>query len=142
MRIGKDFHRRAKGEMGFTLIELIVVVAVLGVLATLVMPKVINVKKDAETATNKVNETIIRNALERYYAEHGEYPESLKSLEGDYLDKDYSDEWAYKKTGENSYDLKFDSDLSTSDEPISTEGAGSIEVFYYHFRNYVYHCLY
>ena len=95
MKIGRALHKRAKGEKGFTLIELIVVVAVLGVLATLVIPKVVNIKEDAQTATDKANEKIIRNALERYYAEHGEYPDDLSTLEGDYLDEIPDGDWDY-----------------------------------------------
>jgi type II secretion system protein G len=95
MKIGRALHKRAKGEKGFTLIELIVVIAVLGALATLVIPRVIGVKDRAETATDEANEKIIRNALERYYAEHGEYPDNLSTLEGDYLDEIPDGDWDY-----------------------------------------------
>lgn len=109
MKIGRALHKRAKGEKGFTLIELIVVIAVLGVLTTLVIPRVIGVKEDAETAIDDANEKIIRNALERYYAKEGEYPsdtEGLSVLEEDYLDKDYSTEWNYSRnTDKKGYSL-------------------------------------
>lgn len=115
MKIAKALHKKAMGEKGFTLIELIVVVAILGLLATLVVPRVIGVKADAEKATNDVNEKIIKNALERYYAENGKYPGSLSELKGDYLDEDYSDKWTYVRTGESSYTLEIKSDTSISD---------------------------
>ncbi|MGB4630971.1 MAG: prepilin-type N-terminal cleavage/methylation domain-containing protein, partial [Tepidanaerobacteraceae bacterium] len=89
MKIARALHKRTKGDKGFTLIELIVVIAVLGVLATLIIPRVVGVKSDAETAAMEANEKIIRNALERYYLKYGKYPEEgldVLVTEG-YLDK-------------------------------------------------------
>ncbi|CCP27592.1 Prepilin-type N-terminal cleavage/methylation domain-containing protein [Tepidanaerobacter acetatoxydans Re1] len=108
MSIKWSLHNQVKDKRGFTLIELIIVIAVLGILATLTIPKVINIKSNAETAANEANEKIIRNALERYYADNMEYPnpdsgnklpkEALK----DYLNLEEKliDEWEYTKTGE------------------------------------------
>lgn len=89
MKIARALHKRTKGDKGFTLIELIVVIAVLGVLATLIIPKVVGVKSEAETKAMEANEKIIRNALERYYLDNGEtYPEELDVLvEGGFLDE-------------------------------------------------------
>ena len=87
MKIARALHKRTKGDKGFTLIELIVVIAVLGVLATLIIPKVVGVKSDAETKAMEANERIIRNALERYYLEHETYPVKLEDLEEGYLDE-------------------------------------------------------
>ncbi|MFY9313198.1 MAG: prepilin-type N-terminal cleavage/methylation domain-containing protein [Tepidanaerobacteraceae bacterium] len=87
MKIARALHKRTKGDKGFTLIELIVVIAVLGVLATLIIPKVVGVKSEAETKAMQANERIIRNALERYYLDNDEYPGALGDLEGGYLDK-------------------------------------------------------
>ena len=68
-RIGRALHRKTKDEKGFTLIELIVVIAVLGILATLIIPRVTGVKDQADENTEKMNRKIIINALERYRAE-------------------------------------------------------------------------
>ena len=81
MKIARALHKRTKGDKGFTLIELIVVIAVLGVLATLIIPRVVGVQSEAETAAMEANEKIIRNALERYNLDNEEtYPEELEVL--------------------------------------------------------------
>lgn len=109
MKIARALHKRTKGDKGFTLIELIVVIAVLGVLATLIVPRVIGVKSDAETKAMDANEKIIRNALERYYLDKDEYPVTLEALEGGYLDKipdDFKGEGVYEqKDGGKDYRL-------------------------------------
>ncbi len=111
-KIEKALHKKATGEEGFTLIELIVVITVLGTLATLLIPKVLGVKDRAETEIDAANEKIIRNALERYYAKEGSYPnadtedklpkEELK----DFLDLNDEDiqKWIYKNTSTNTND--------------------------------------
>lgn len=114
MKIGRALHKRAKGEKGFTLIELIVVIAVLGVLATLVIPKVVHVKDDATDTVKDANKKIIINALERYYAENMIYPtaDTGNKLPKDKL-KDYLDlnddeiaKWTYTCTDGKSYTLE------------------------------------
>ncbi|WP_409228215.1 type IV pilin protein [Gudongella sp. SC589] len=52
-----------KEKAGFTLIELIVVIAVLGILASIGIPRFIGIIEEAERATCLAN----RNQLERYY---------------------------------------------------------------------------
>ena len=115
MKIIRGFHRKIKSEKGFTLIELIVVLTVLGVLATLTIPRVIGVKERAKESVDKINEVIIRNALERYYAEEGKYPaadggEKLpKNLLEDYLGLDEAEieKWEYKDKSTGSDDDYF-----------------------------------
>jgi len=96
MKIARALHKRTKGEKGFTLIELIVVIAVLGVLATLIVPRVIGVQDSAKKAADDANEKIIRNALERYYVDNNEtYPDDLEDL----VDDGYLDEIPDKASG-------------------------------------------
>jgi general secretion pathway protein G/type IV pilus assembly protein PilA len=98
--MAKKLH---KEEKGFTLIELIVVVAVLGILATIAVPRVIRVTEKANTNTEQANLTIIKNALERYYAENGDYPDELKILKPTYLDieDDILNKYKYEKKNDS-----------------------------------------
>ena len=73
---------------GFTLIELLVVMAIIATLLTLTLPRYFtSVQKSKETVL-KENLDITRDAIGKYYADKGKYPESLDTLVTDkYLRK-------------------------------------------------------
>lgn len=61
---------------GFTLVELIIVVAVLGILAALVVPKFTDASVRAQTAATQDQLRALRTALERYKLDHADnYPD-------------------------------------------------------------------
>lgn len=62
----------------FTLIELIIVVAILGILAAIVLPEVQGHTQRAKEAAAKDNLRILRNAIERYASEHNDVPPGYK----------------------------------------------------------------
>ena len=66
----KKFHTR-KG--GFTLIELMIVVAIIGILAAIAIPNFLRFQLKAKTSEGKTNLAAIRTAEESYYAEFGIY---------------------------------------------------------------------
>jgi general secretion pathway protein G len=65
---------------GFTLIEILMVVVILGVLATVIIGLFNNTTSDASTGALKDDLRGIRSALQIYYAQHGSYP-TLASFE-------------------------------------------------------------
>lgn len=67
-------HTRARG--GFTLVELLVVIAVIAVLAALLLPALAGSKASAKSAACKSNLRQIGLALIMYAEEYGKYPGS------------------------------------------------------------------
>ena len=75
-------------RFGFTLIELLVVLSVIAVLLTLAVPRYFGSIDKSKEAVLKENLNQMREAISRYYADKGKYPESLDSLATDkYLRK-------------------------------------------------------
>src|SRR3977135_4485104 len=73
---------------GFTLIELLVVLSVVAILLTLAVPRYFGSIDKSKEAVLKENLNQMRDAISRYYADKGKYPESLDSLAADkYLRK-------------------------------------------------------
>lgn len=58
-------------QKGFTLIELVVVVMILGILAAVAAPKLLNTSSTASDNGLKQTLGVVRDAIERYAAEHG-----------------------------------------------------------------------
>jgi general secretion pathway protein G len=73
---------------GFTLIELLVVLAVIATLLTLALPRYFGSVDKSKEAVLKENLFQMRDAISRYHADRGRYPESLEHLASDkYLRK-------------------------------------------------------
>jgi general secretion pathway protein G len=70
---------RASG-LGFTLIELIVVMAVLALLLTIAVPRYFQHVERAKEATVKQDLNIMRDAIDKFFGDKGRYPESLEEL--------------------------------------------------------------
>lgn len=68
---------------GFTLIELLVVFAILATLLTLAVPRYFGSLDKSKEAVLKQNLYQMREAISRYHADKGKYPESLESLAAD-----------------------------------------------------------
>lgn len=68
-------------EAGFTLIEVMVVVIILGILATFVVPKLVGRTDDAKIVKAKVDIQAMETALKLYKLDIGLYPTTDQGLE-------------------------------------------------------------
>ena len=67
---------RHVGERGFTLIELMIVVAIIAILAGILLPNFVNARAQAQTSACESNLRAIATAMELYYADHQRYPDA------------------------------------------------------------------
>ncbi len=73
-------------KKGYTLLELMIVVAIVGILVSLAIPSFQQSALKAKEAALKQNLFTMRAVLDQYYADRGDYPESLEAVvEGKYL---------------------------------------------------------
>jgi general secretion pathway protein G len=117
--------KKLRNAQGFTLIELIVVVAIIGLLAGLVVPQFIKQEEKATAKAAKAQIELLGTALDTFRLDVGRYPSSQEGLqaltqkpggldrwEGPYLKKEVpNDPWGkpyiYKSPGDNGrpYDI-------------------------------------
>lgn len=73
-------RRRAGSRGGFTLIEILIVITIIGILISLAQPSYNRAVTSAKEAALKENLFILRDCIDQYYADNAKYPASLNDL--------------------------------------------------------------
>ena len=74
-------HLQRRRQRGFTLMELLVVLAILGLLVSLVGPQVLNQLGGAKSKTAKIQIRDLEQALEMYKLDVGRFPSTSEGLD-------------------------------------------------------------
>ena len=84
-----------KRQSGFTLIELMIVIAIIGLLVAIVIPDLLMTRQMSEVEACKASLRGVQSALELYYTHYKYYPTKMKALvtEGYLSDGSDMDPW-------------------------------------------------
>jgi len=106
---------KQKRQFGFSMIELLVVLVILGLLAGLVGPQFFGKVDSAKVRTAETQVKMLKMALQTYRLDVGNYPEELEDLRSspanvsDYWDGPYLDERLPKDPWNKEYVYRLDS---------------------------------
>src|SRR3984885_2747104 len=89
--IGRFFVRRVKrgqageicrqtGQQGFTLVEMLVVITIIGLIMGLIGPRVLNYLSESKVKAAKIQMQSFSSALDLFYLDAGRYPSSSEGL--------------------------------------------------------------
>ncbi|WP_253030797.1 type II secretion system major pseudopilin GspG [Escherichia coli] len=76
-----SFPRHYRHRAGFTLLEVMVVIVILGILASLVVPNLLGNKEKADRQKAVSDIVALENALDMYRLDNGRYPTTEQGLE-------------------------------------------------------------
>jgi general secretion pathway protein G len=97
----KNTARTKESEKGFTLIELVVVVIILGILAIALVPAVTGRVEQAKESRYKSDLEAIATAARLYYIDKDEWPSGLEKLEAYGIKAGIEDPWNNEYTLNN-----------------------------------------
>jgi general secretion pathway protein G len=122
----EDKKNKRLNHRGFTLIELMVVIVILGILAGLIMPRIMGAPEKAKRQKARIQIEALETALKMYKLDNGTYPSSLQGLteqpegaknwrKGGYLEKGkvpkdpWGNDFAYQMPGTHGGDYDISS---------------------------------
>ncbi|MEX0672115.1 MAG: type II secretion system protein GspG [Candidatus Babeliales bacterium] len=110
---------------GFTLIEMVIVIALMGLFAVVVGPPAMKYLAGGRIRTTEANLQSINQAIESYYIDSNRYPEALKDLVRKPMDEEIAQTWRgpYLSLKKGSKDLPLDGWNRKFEYRLNEEGA-------------------
>lgn len=115
-RLHPSAFRLQRSQEGFSLIELIVVVAIIGILASIALVNVRYAQRKAREAALRENLFQMRKAIDNFYADKQRYPSDLNELVPNYM----------RRLPKDPITMQDDWEL-IMDDPLSLEGGMETE---------------
>jgi general secretion pathway protein G len=75
-----SWRARRRSERGYTLIEILVVISIIGLIMALVGPRVLNYLTESKVKTARIQIQSFASALDLFYLDAGRYPTSAEGL--------------------------------------------------------------
>jgi general secretion pathway protein G len=127
--VSRNSQRKTKrrASAAFTLLELIIVIAVVGILAAIALPNFVQTPTRAKESVLKTNLRTIREVIDQHFADKARYPESLEALvEAGYLRKIPVDPMIDKPEWELIYEELAPDEEAPPETELEEGGAGGI----------------
>jgi general secretion pathway protein G len=125
--MNKLFARR-RSSGGFTLIELIVVVTIVGILAGIALINVRFAQRKAREAALKDNLFSMRKSIDNFYADKQRYPSNLEELVPNYIRRIPEDPITEQADWEVIMDDPLDEDSTAETDPEALMAPGVVDV--------------
>lgn len=88
-----------KNDKGFTLVELLIVIVILGILATVTVFAVRGITDQGEESACAADQKTLEVAAEAYMAQNGSYPATAQEMVDEGLLRSVSPNWTYAPPG-------------------------------------------
>ncbi len=96
---------KSKGDKGFTLVELMVVVVIIGILAAIAIPMYSSYTDKANKKSASGELKGLQSIMETYYAENSDVPAAATGAVSDWTTK-YDAKYTYTRNGTHDYQFK------------------------------------
>ncbi|MCP3961022.1 MAG: type II secretion system protein [bacterium] len=110
--------RPLANERGFSLLELIIVITVIGILSAIALPNLLQTPRRANEAVLRTNLRTIREVIDQHNGDKGYFPPSLEALEDEGYLRDIPFDPIY---GEAEWGLEYEQPVYDEFEPAETD---------------------